>query len=64
MSVMVEYLDRNPHPLGTRECLLAEKERHDNTAFGSYHDRFASYDRITKALTAWMNEARKKFARP
>lgn len=60
----MSYLDNNPHPLGTRECLMTEKKRHDNTAFGSYDDRSESYDRITKALVAWMDVVRKRLVGP
>lgn len=57
---MKEFLQDNPHPLGSRECLTYEHSRHKSTAFGSLTDRIKSSDRVTKALSAWMNASRKK----
>ena len=40
----------------TREVYLAERERHDNTVFGSFKDRTDSHERVIAALRAWREE--------
>jgi hypothetical protein len=57
---MSNHLPDNPYPLGTLECIKYEHARHKSTAFGSWHDRDTSYQRVSKAFSAYLAKARKK----
>ena len=48
-------MNDNPHPEGTPEYYYWERDRHNNTCFGNWRDRYASSDRVHTAFRAYVD---------